>query len=255
MTRGAQFGGGFGALDRRPRFGRPRRLVDPIDPLTLHDLAVFLDPSDMSTMFQEIDSDTTPAEIDAPVGRIYDKGPRGLLFSATGINRRPTLKAHHDLRYLQFDGVSSALLCIPADFGGLISQPNQVILGARIRDSGYAFDGRSQRNGITGHIDNQLRLFTGIDFSDYVTGRSDTDAQVFTALYNGANSYIRIDRTETPVVLGTEGLNGMVIGGNKTQVANNHLRLYSMVINDGELPLPIRDGVEVFSAERAGVRL
>jgi hypothetical protein len=71
-------------------------------------LGVWLDPSDMSSMFQD-SAATTAAAIDSPVGKILDKSGNGNHAVQTTAGKRPILRFSGGLYYLEFDGTDDCL--------------------------------------------------------------------------------------------------------------------------------------------------
>jgi hypothetical protein len=78
---------------------------------------LWLDPSDLSTMFQD-DGGTTPAAVDAVVGLIRDKSGRGNHAPQTSSGNRPILRFSGGLYYLEFDGSDDFLVTSSIDFSG-----------------------------------------------------------------------------------------------------------------------------------------
>lgn len=73
--------------------------------------AVWIDPSDLGTMFQERTgaTATTPAVIDGAVGTMANKGALGGYFIADGDANRPILRNSGDVFWLEFDGAGDGL--------------------------------------------------------------------------------------------------------------------------------------------------
>lgn len=72
--------------------------------------AMWIDPADLATMFQDA-AGTVPAAVDAPVGRILDKSGRGNHATQSVAGSRPILRRAADGRHaLEFDGVDDFLV-------------------------------------------------------------------------------------------------------------------------------------------------
>jgi hypothetical protein len=69
---------------------------------------VWLDPSDMSTVFTD-SAGTTAASLNDPIGRISDKSGRGNHFTQGTSGARPALKQTSGLNYLENDGIDDFL--------------------------------------------------------------------------------------------------------------------------------------------------
>lgn len=78
-------------------------------PLNLTGSLFWLDPSDLSTLFQEITgaSASTPAVVDGVVGTARNKGTAGGYFVASSTTNRPILRQSGALYYLDFSTAST----------------------------------------------------------------------------------------------------------------------------------------------------
>lgn len=89
----------------------PRRRTgfDPASLVTGGTAGLWIDPSDLASMFQDA-AGTVPAAIDAPVGRVLDKSGRGNHATQSVAASRPMLRRDTDGRHsLEFDGVDDFL--------------------------------------------------------------------------------------------------------------------------------------------------
>lgn len=93
---------GFDQGAQRPALSAPAALF------TGSVAGVWFDPSDMSSMFQDA-AGTTPAAVDAVVGRINDKSGNGKHATQAVTARKPILRQDGALYYLEFDGVDDGL--------------------------------------------------------------------------------------------------------------------------------------------------
>lgn len=88
--------------------------VSSFDPASLFasgEPGAWLDPSDMSTMFQDAAGTTPVTAVEQPVGRILDKSGRGNHATQTTATSRPVLKQDGNGKYyLLFDGVDDSLV-------------------------------------------------------------------------------------------------------------------------------------------------
>lgn len=93
---------------------------------------LWLDPSDLTTMWVERTSPTTQASVDGVVGTIYDKSGNSRHFSAETDAARPVLRQSGSLYYLEFDGVDDTMLgAAGATWASIISTSEHgLILGA-----------------------------------------------------------------------------------------------------------------------------
>jgi hypothetical protein len=90
----------------------------PFDPLDLNP-DLLLDPSDTTTMWQEHNATTTPADTDGEsVGTFQDKSGNGFHLTALASNTtRPVYKTSAGLHWLQFTAASSQVLRRAAGLG------------------------------------------------------------------------------------------------------------------------------------------
>lgn len=80
---------------------------------------VWLDESDLSTMFQDL-AGTVPAAVDSPVGKRLDKSGNGNHWTAPNASSRPILRLTGGLYSLQWDGVDDQQL-MPAGAWTLVT--------------------------------------------------------------------------------------------------------------------------------------
>lgn len=247
--RGALFGGGRSHTDT----GTVHVEGNSFQPTDLTGLQVWLDVSDLSTMFQEIGSETTQAVVNGPVGRILDKSSNGYIAVAASDDRRPILRQSGDLRYLEFDGVDDLLQIDGSAYS--IPQPNVFCLGAQIPSSGRALDGSVNKKRAIHEAanNNRIRFYAG-SWSAYVAGRSDTDAQVFTTKWEGPISYARINGTQTSFSAGNNTLQGLTVGASFAG-SPSAIKFYGVVVNNGDLSLEETGNLEAYMAGLCGVSL
>ena len=100
---GLGFGAGAGGK------AKAGRRFSPADLFAGGELGMWLDPSDMSTLFQDMNGNL-PAAIGMPVGRINDKSGGGWNIIQGTSSARPILQQDAGGRlYLQFDGVNDRM--------------------------------------------------------------------------------------------------------------------------------------------------
>lgn len=79
---------------------------------------VWLDRSDLSTMFQDL-TNTTPAVVDSPVGHCRDKSGNGAHWTAFNSASRPILRLTSGVYWLQWDGVDDRGTTAAIDFSAV----------------------------------------------------------------------------------------------------------------------------------------
>ncbi|MES0811281.1 hypothetical protein ABLO27_17480 [Roseibium sp. SCPC15] len=234
--------------------GPPGSNPAPWSPLDLPNTAIWLDPSDLSTMWQETTgaSATTLAQVDGIVGTIKDKA-RGLYLTAPSDAARPVLRKVGELYKLEFDGVDDRLKVSGAT---VYYQPNVAALGARVGDTGRFFDGMG---GVERHIltlgTHYVQQYAG-NWAGGKTGKTTSTAQVITTHWEGESSYIRYDGgVELVGNAGTNAYKAMTIG---TDFSGSHpgvADIYSVVFHNGALSNEDRAKLEAHIAEKTGVTL
>lgn len=105
-------GGPLGALgnNRPARFNALLASFSPSALFAAGEQGLWLDPSDLSTLFQD-DGGTVPVTADGdPVGLILDKSGNGNHASQATLASRPTYRTDGTLHWLEFDGVDDGLV-------------------------------------------------------------------------------------------------------------------------------------------------
>lgn len=247
--RGALFAGGYldTGTETIPVGG------DSFQPTDLTNLQVWLDVSDLSTMFQEIDGETTQAVINGPVGRIRDKSSNGYIAAAASDEQRPILRQSGGLNYLEFDGVDDLLQIDGGNYS--MPQPNILCLSAQIPETGRALDGSVNKKRAIHEAasNNRIRFYAG-SWSPHVSGRSDSNAQVFTTKWEGPNSYVRINGSQTSFSAGNNTLEGLSIGASFAG-SPCALKFYGAVVNNGDLSAQEIGRMETYMGGLCGVSL
>lgn len=264
MTRGAHFGPRFGPGRPALGFGRTGAAATPAgpvaDPSTLPNTAIWYDTTNLATMWQSYSSANTPAEMDAPVGRIVNAISGDYLCRAYVDNGRPTLRTENGRNYLAFDGISDRLRCTGDDFGAEIPQPNIICLGAFVQgpfgNSKQIYDGEttSPRHALQIGDDGRLRMRAG-SWSDWVGPASLTGPQVVTIKYDAVNSWIRINGVEYAISTGTQTHHGINFATSYNGGNTSMLRLSQYIAHNGDLTAEQLATLEAFTASKIGVTL
>ncbi|MCR9061708.1 MAG: cadherin repeat domain-containing protein, partial [Rhodobacteraceae bacterium] len=227
-------------------------------PSDLANLAIWLDPSDLSTMWQERTgaAATTSAAVGDPVGTIRDKSANGYYLTAASDGARPILRQSGSLYYLEFDGVNDRLDLVTGAMTQ-IAQPNFIGMTADFVEDGAGrfFDGGS---GTLRHIlaatgTTQFYTNAGSWAGPYTT-RTPGTPQAVTTLFDGASSYIRIDAgAEQAGSVGAYPLQGFYLGGEYNGSNPAEMNLFSLVVNDGDLTSGERDNLDAYLASKGGI--
>lgn len=132
-----------------PGIGGVKSLTAPIwTPASLFaasEQGVWLDESDLSTMFQDL-AGTVPAAVDSPVGKRLDKSGNGNHWAAPNTSARPILRLTGGLYSLQWDGVddqqlmpAGAWTLVTCYFAGYLNNPQGVHVWDLANPSGGFF--------------------------------------------------------------------------------------------------------------------
>lgn len=170
-----------------------------VTPLTINDLFMWYDPSDLSTLFQDRigASAVIPALVNDPVGTMFDKSGNNHHMIALTDDGRPILRSSGNTFWLEFNGSTNFLT---VDYPG-IPYPIDNIVAFRLRDRTQPFP-RIFEGHFTANIsanrslaffpaDTTLEIFTSLTHIDlnYTIG---IDA-VLTARFNGTASRGALD--------------------------------------------------------------
>jgi hypothetical protein len=234
--------------------GPPGSNPAPWSPLDLPNTVIWLDPSDLSTMWQETTgaSATTPTQVDGVVGTIKDKAG-GFYLTAPSDAARPVLRKVGELYKLEFDGVDDYLKVLDTP---VYAQPNIAAMGAQLGDAGRFFDsaGGSTRHMIT-LGSTYVQQYAG-GWAGGKQGKTPGTAQVLTTLWDDANSYISYNGgTHEVGPAGSQSFKGMTLGSDFSGTHGAFADIYSVVFHNGALSVADIAKLEAHIAEKTGVTL
>ncbi len=224
------------------------------NPLTMAP-AVWYDPSDLSTMWQD-SARTTPASIDGVVGAIDDKSGNARHATQATTASKPILRKVGSLFRLQFDGVDDFMT---ANFGATIPQTMTAILAATM-DVGTlpfsrVFDGLNGVDRVLmGYQDNLNFLAFAGTTNMFVAQAIPMAATVWSARFAGAASHLRRNAVQVSAAnAGANSLSGLTLGNSFGATEPLMGTLSQLII----VPAAVADytGVEQFVATKAGVVL
>lgn len=204
-----RFGGGGGVISVGQRFSS-----NGFTPTSVSGISAWYDPSDISTLFQDV-AGTTPVTADGdPVARVNDKsGNSHNLLQATS-SKRPIYKTSGGLSWLLFDGVDdilSATFTIPQPFVRVtgIKTPASIssgtqILGGAVVNTGVLFYSGTAAIGI----------YSGVTLGTVAVAIS--TAYCTTERHNGASSRVAINNgSYTSGDAGSTLPGGVSVGGSQ----------------------------------------
>lgn len=191
---------------------------------------IWYDPSDITSMFQDV-AGTTPAVVDGPVGRINDKSGNGNHAIQATAASRPVLKQLGNVYWLEFDGVDDFLRGTFAivQSWDRISTIRQV--SWTLDD--FVFGGVTANAGVldqTGASPN-LVFFDGVALQPADNSLAVGADGVVTERHNNATSQIAVNNGN--YTIGSPGVTspgGITIAGDQSGVANSNIRLYQTIM-------------------------
>lgn len=237
-----------------PLFARKTTVATPagFSPLSAGPTAWY-DPSDLSTLFQDI-AGTVPVTVHGdPVGKMLDKSGNGYHATQGTAGRRPLYQTGG---FLLFDGVDDYISAVftlnqPFDCVGayrtIVYASNTCITGA----------GNNTAVGPLNYNNSpQITLFAGgvdVVTGDQVVGTNFALVEVF----NGAASSIQVDNGI--VVSGNPGGNskaGLTIAGANNGGGNHaNIRFYGIAMKAGGFTAPQRADLKTYIGAKAGLTL
>ena len=191
------------------KLGLPRRQGGAGEGYAATDAAVFIDPSNLATMFQERTgaSATTASGVGDPVGSMQNLGTLGDWFTADTDAGRPALQQDGNGNYyLDFDGVDDSLV-----YAGSVTLDAvwSFVGGVRSDQSGrYLFAigtqaGKTALRDVSGtwrwrsEADSDTTIMTGAPSTLHVASLVQASDVSLTGYYNGGGS-ISIDPFDSP---------------------------------------------------------
>jgi len=190
--------------------------------------AIWLDPSDLTTLFQDSAGTTPVTANNDPVGRINDKSGNGRNLTQGTAAARPLYKTAGGLHWLEFDGADD---CLGAAFA--LAYPFEAVTAFRV----IAFAAATRRicggNNPAGSLFTSSSTALGIFSGLAVTNANHITAadEVTTERYNGASSRIAIDNgSYSTGDINNTAVAGMAIGA-QDDISNEpcNIRFYGRV--------------------------
>lgn len=206
-------------------FGFGSSEFSPLDLFAGGKQGVWYDPSDKSSLFQDV-AGTVPVTKDGdPVALMRDKSGNGNHATQTVSTSRPVYKTDGVLHWLFFDGTDDYLdVNVP-----LIPQPFTKILGFKAPASG----GYLMNKGLNGRIYMQPSASTfyisaGVLKSlPYVSGTE----TVLKTVFSGSNSSVQFDnKVESLSDLGSNPLSAYTLGSAGTSGQAARVDMYGLII-------------------------
>ena len=212
------------------------KVFEVFDPLSLFDggkQGVWYDPSDITTLFQDVEGTVPVIKDGDPVALMKNKIGNGNHAVQTVSAARPVYKTDGVLHWLRFDGVDDYLLvqpfavAIPQPFTYLsssnrnpVSDLTTVISSTNSTERFYIFETTSN-------------TFVRVGTASAVGGvlPSSSESKLLYVLANGTNSKVRDkDRIIQTINLGTNSYNNVIISATNTNTGFMNQDIYSIII-------------------------
>lgn len=241
----------------------PQALIDT------NELKVWLDPSDLSTMYQD-SGETTPVTADGqPVGLIKDKSGNNYHASQSVAAARPIYRTDGVLHWLDFNGTSQYLVIVNSAwfntvsattwvFGANISSASQEF-GAVISKLNESYKGLAIQTSEP--LSGKIRAF-GLDRASTVLSGSTNNNAVFTASFADGGK-LSLSKNKDAAVIGSDVVGKLDIdSGNALFTIGrlsyydlfSKLNFYGLMITNTKLT-NYRDPAIEYVAEKSGVTL
>lgn len=220
---------------------------------------VWLDPSDLSTLYQRTTDAAPNVGIGDPVGRILDKSGRGNHASQTTDGFRPTLQRDSAGRfYLAFDGVDDLLTLPNSSMSNLQTANGPFLMAAAARrETSAAFGtifGVANNTNATGssndaisinfatatQLSATIRIFTGTVTDKTITTGTVSAPATCVATWNRTSSTGNLslngvfgtaaDQTQSALSLPLYSVGALRRGSNPDTVSNLNGRIYGLIV-------------------------
>jgi hypothetical protein len=224
--------------------------------------SIWLDPSDLSTLRQEITgaSATTAVAVGDPVGSMLNRGVIGEWLTAPSTGARPILRMDGSGRfYLEFDGVNDTLVFTSAQMAAIVGGPYAIFAAWLLRDGdsptgSNRFVIGSGTGGVrVGWAFPNVLVFNDLE-SDGLSGESDTDKHVMTAIQSTSGRYVHesadisVNDADTTYLASVADL-----ALSRRSTAFSQSDLYGMVIQAGSIDADFQAAVELRLAQAIGL--
>lgn len=193
---------------------------------------VWYDPSDLSTLFQDV-AGTIPVVNDGdPVALMRDKSGNGNHATQTVSTSRPVYKTDGVLHWLYFDGVDDYL---SVSYSSYITQPAILAIAVqlialtatKVLVSGVSLSNRHQITAdLTGSAG--FTVAAGGSSSAKIPANM-LDKNIIIAKLNATSSNLSINNVSSAISLDTSGTNGFILGGVYVGGFYSNMRFYGGV--------------------------
>jgi hypothetical protein len=211
---------------------------------------LWLDPSDLSTLFQTDDTSTPVTADGQTVGRVNDKSGNGFHLTQSTAGSRPLYKTAGGLHWLEFDGVDNYL---STSFDE-IAQPFSRVSAFR-----WLSDVGGQNRFLCGGTSDQAVLFVSAGQISIFAGAAVSGSAasigtdiVVTELYNTASSAISVDAASSSGDVGPNATSGLTICSTPGGGNYNNSRFYGLTQFDRALTAPEIDQIRTYLAAKQG---
>lgn len=243
--------------------GRRQHLRSPVAPVYCSPIGAsraaitgsggVVSPDDVSGLTHWYDASEITASDGDSIGTWADQEGSADLTQSTS-SKQPTYQTsvQNGNAIVRFDGTDDLLT---VSFSAL-SQANHVfIVCDHDSDSSNSFDSddSNNRHALGADGSSQWLLFAGSTITDnsYATG-----FELLTGLFNGANSTLRIDGSQTASGdAGSDGLGGITVGAQQGDQNHADTDIGEVLVYNTELPTNDRDDIEEYLADKWGISI
>ena len=239
--------------------------IAPIpQPIEADGMRVWLDPSDLSTLFQDAIGSSPVTSDGDPVGLILDKSGNGQHATQSNALLKPTYKTDGTYHWIEFDNTEG--MNLPVGFDGDISSDNTAVSGVKVLDASWnTIFGYSYDDGIEMLLHNERTRPYVETTAGNIGGFGtevivDLDKVISCAWDRSAGTYktwvdqaLDVDISGTPA----DKKQGAVaqFGDSSSVVARFNGRIYGLTVYDTLLSDTDRNALEAYMATKSGVTL
>ena len=220
---------------------------------------VWYDPSDLSTLFQDVVGTIPVTANGDPVGLMRDKSGNNNHATQTVSAARPIYRTDGILHWLSFDGVDDVLKITP--FAQNLPQPYSLLMGVNrlppsVNSSSLIYSYIPTQIAVV-NVPNDVGTFFAAGQSVRITNSNFlifNNSQLLHMLISGVNSKIQSNSSEIITInLGDNPANNICIGGRSTNEQYENVKFYNLLLVAGA-PQD-RQAIREYVAKNSGVTL
>lgn len=206
------------------------------NPASLNNLQLWLDASDLATLWQDTGATTPAAASTDPIKRLNDKSGNSRNATNGNAGLFPLLNIHSDGKNeILFDGVNDYLLTTSF----VVSQPFTIYIAYRSVvwiNGGRLIDGGTANRAVINNYPSapSISMYAGSAFVDTAFGPDNGLVAELAAVYNGASSALYVNQVTGTGNPGANSISdGLTIGAAGTKALNANIALREILIYSG----------------------